>query len=82
MLEQRTTTRATAHCADPGIPVDVYRAQGALAERLNIDPERAAATLELDAATRAISVPDAARQVLHGERGAFAYPVPDPWGSC
>lgn len=61
-------------------PADVYRAEGALIERLGLDVDAAAAMLRREAAHRAIAIVDVAREVLTGERSCEA--VLDPWGSC
>jgi hypothetical protein len=62
-------------------PADVYRAEGALIERLGLDVDTAAGMLQREAALRAIAVEDVAREVLAGERSSFET-VLDPWGSC
>jgi hypothetical protein len=63
------------------VPADVYRAQGALAERLDVDLPVAAEALRAHAADRSITLVEAAHEVLH--RGARPLAeVVDPWGSC
>jgi hypothetical protein len=62
-------------------PADVYRAEGALIERFGLDVDAAAGMLEREAALRAITVSDVAREVLTGER-PLCGSVLDPWGSC
>ncbi|MFC5142395.1 ANTAR domain-containing protein [Actinomycetospora rhizophila] len=61
------------------VPADVYRAEGVLAERLSIDLEAAAEMLRREAAARAMTMVEIAREVL---TGAWSHHVLDPWGSC
>ncbi|GAA4881440.1 ANTAR domain-containing protein [Actinomycetospora straminea] len=62
-------------------PADVYRAEGALIERLGLDADAAGRMLRREAALRAIDIVDVAREVLTRERSSVDG-VADPWGSC
>ena len=72
-----TTSPAVHHPA----PAEVYRAEGALAERLGVEVAAAAGALQREAALRATTVLDVAREVLRGDRSPSPI-VLDPWGSC
>ncbi|MEJ2888484.1 ANTAR domain-containing protein [Actinomycetospora aeridis] len=61
------------------VSADVYRAEGVVAERLGLDIEAAAETLRHEAAARAITMVEIAREVLTGQ---WSPRVLDPWGSC
>lgn len=60
-------------------PADVYRAEGVVAERLGLDVDTAADLLRTEAAARAITMVEIAREVL---TGGWSRNVLDPWGSC
>ena len=62
-------------------PADVYRAEGALAERLGLGVDAAAEMLQREATFRSLTVLDVAREVLTGNRSPWTT-VLDPWGSC
>jgi len=62
-------------------PADVYRAEGLLAGRLGLDVAAAAEVLQREAASRATTVVDVAREVLSGDC-SLCTTVLDPWGSC
>lgn len=62
-------------------PADIYRAEGVLAERLGLDVATAAQMLRQEAASRAITMLDVAREVLAGQ-WSRSRPILDPWGSC
>ena len=61
------------------VPADVYRAEGVVAERLGLGLEAAAEMLRHEAASRAMTMVEIAREVL---TGAWSHRVLDPWGSC
>jgi hypothetical protein len=60
---------------------DVLRAEGVLAERLGLDLGAAAAVIRDEAAIRAITTAEVAREVLEGAWSP-CIAVLDPWGSC
>jgi hypothetical protein len=64
----------------PNAPADVYRAEGVLAARLGLDLAAAAEVLRDEAAARAVTPLQVAREVLAGPSRCTA--VLDPWGSC